>query len=614
MSPFHRSDSWLAASVLAFLLCMGSARAQGAVGERWARTHGGPPTSEDFGWGLARSHSGRIAVCGKSSDPSVLPPSFPVGDLELVVHDSDGTRLWSVRYAAPLAGPEVPAEVRFGPQNEVFVVGHATNPQYTVQQGFLLRFTPDGSSWWVRDIGAPGLRSTVSCSAFLPDGDLVVGGTDGANPGNLSVQRRRPDTGDLVWAWSFDGGAGGLDEIRDIAVTPAGDVYVAGQVVSPATHGDVVLARLDGANGLLRWIRTFDGGMGGPDDSYGLALDGLGRPYVVGRIRTASGFPAAILAYDDQGSPRWSRTFAGSANLPDSADDILLDPLGRLVTCGRIENLGTHGDVVVWTHDLDGNLLSSVTWNSARNDDDNPQALTCDEFGNVSVSVLRYEDPVPSDADGAVVSWDASGTLRWVYERSGPGYQELLGLASAAGDVFVSGSIQIAPLEVDFLVARLGTDATPICLGDGTGAPCPCGNEAPSGTPVGCRNSLGVGGRLVGLGSASLSADTLVLVGSGMPDSTVLYIQGTSTAGAGSGTPFGDGVRCVGGTILRLGVAANVAGASSLPQPGGASLSSRGQITSPGSRVVQAWYRNAANYCMAAPFNLTNGLLVVWRT
>ncbi len=155
---------------------------------------------------------------------------------------------------------------------------------------------------------------------------------------------------------------------------------------------------------------------------------------------------------------------------------------------------------------------------------------------------------------------------------------------------------------------------TAYCFGDGTGIPCPCGNDAPFFSETGCANSLGMGGRLVPSGSARILADTFVLTGSGMPNSSCLYFQGTTQLGGGLGTLFGDGIRCVGGSQIRLGTKSNVGGTSQYPSPGDATISVRGQVTVAGSvRTYQSWYRNAAAFCTANTFNLTNGLSVTWE-
>lgn len=149
------------------------------------------------------------------------------------------------------------------------------------------------------------------------------------------------------------------------------------------------------------------------------------------------------------------------------------------------------------------------------------------------------------------------------------------------------------------------------CSGDGSGSACPCGNAGASGH--GCASSIfAMGARLGTLGCASVSADTLVLAGSEMPDSSALYFQGTTQQNGGLGSVFGDGLRCAAGTLTRLGTKTNVAGTSHYPDVGDPPVSVRGLVTSPGLRMYQVWYRNAAAFCTPATFNLTNGWQVSW--
>ncbi|MCY2959971.1 MAG: hypothetical protein NTY35_07370 [Planctomycetota bacterium] len=153
--------------------------------------------------------------------------------------------------------------------------------------------------------------------------------------------------------------------------------------------------------------------------------------------------------------------------------------------------------------------------------------------------------------------------------------------------------------------------ATPVCLGDGTGAACPCANNGTAGN--GCGSSVNAaGGNLTSSGAASIAGDTLVLTGTGMPNSSALYFQGTSALGSGLGVSFGDGLRCAGGSVIRLGTKANSAGASQYPAVGDISVSVRGLNSAGAARVYQVWYRNAAAFCTPSTFNLTNGLSLTW--
>jgi hypothetical protein len=157
----------------------------------------------------------------------------------------------------------------------------------------------------------------------------------------------------------------------------------------------------------------------------------------------------------------------------------------------------------------------------------------------------------------------------------------------------------------------------PFCSGDGVGTPCPCGNSSPSWNREGCRNSVnGVnGGRLEGLGTPSLTQDTFFLRALRLPTSTpALFIQGTQPIAGGAGYAFGDGLRCAGGSVLRIATRGATSGQVEYPVAGESSISVLGAITGPGTRYYQAWYRNSANFCTPATFNLTNGWQVDWTS
>jgi hypothetical protein len=165
--------------------------------------------------------------------------------------------------------------------------------------------------------------------------------------------------------------------------------------------------------------------------------------------------------------------------------------------------------------------------------------------------------------------------------------------------------------RVEFTYVPSAPASTPFCSGDGSATACPCGNAGATGN--GCASSVNVGGgNLTTTGAASLAADTLVLAGTGMPDSSALYFQGTAQLNGGMGAAFGDGLRCASGSIVRLKTVTNAAGASQFPQAGDPSVSVRGNVLAPGNRTYQVWYRNAAAFCTPATFNLTNGLSVTW--
>ena len=194
--------------------------------------------------------------------------------------------------------------------------------------------------------------------------------------------------------------------------------------------------------------------------------------------------------------------------------------------------------------------------------------------------------------------------------------------ADASTVAFVSGATNLVPGDTnafaDVFVRSCGQPPGPTayCAGDGSAITCPCGNAGMPGH--GCENSLGTGGgQLSGQGTSSVSADTFTLAVQFLPPTaSALYFQGDAQVGAGLGAHFGDGLRCAGGAVRRIGARISQGGASQIGHavPGDPAVSVQGLVP-PGTvsvRFYQAWYRNSAAFCTPEPYNLTNGLTVTW--
>ncbi|HIG12670.1 MAG: hypothetical protein ABGY71_09425 [bacterium] len=152
---------------------------------------------------------------------------------------------------------------------------------------------------------------------------------------------------------------------------------------------------------------------------------------------------------------------------------------------------------------------------------------------------------------------------------------------------------------------------TAYCLGDGLGTACPCANNNDgSNGDAGCANGVNPGGAaLTGSGDAIVSADTVVLTATGVqPNQPGLFFRADNAVNLGAGNPFGDGLRCAGGSLVRLGiVVADTAGVATSTAGVGAGLLG-GDI-----RRYQYWYRNPAGSPCGASFNLSNGYEIAWQ-
>jgi len=151
-----------------------------------------------------------------------------------------------------------------------------------------------------------------------------------------------------------------------------------------------------------------------------------------------------------------------------------------------------------------------------------------------------------------------------------------------------------------------GSVGTPFCFGDGSGTACPCANESDPGTGQGCMNSSGFGGKLAGTGSTSIGADDLLMHGDNLlPGQPALLFAGQNAINGGNGVTFGDGLRCAGQNVVRLGVRVPNAFGDATWGPG---ISALGGWSAGDTRHVQGWYRDPNGGPCGAGFNLTNGV------
>jgi len=191
--------------------------------------------------------------------------------------------------------------------------------------------------------------------------------------------------------------------------------------------------------------------------------------------------------------------------------------------------------------------------------------------------------------------------------------------------LFVGGLFTVSPAGDSYLAkwgnpSGCGAPGVSICEpGTGGVIACPCGNP-PAGPGRGCNNSSNTGGAaLTATGIARLSYDTVVFTTSGeKPTATSIVLQDDSTLAAGS--IFGQGVRCVSGSLKRMYVKTATGGAITAPQGADARVHARsaalGDAISPGThRYYGVMYRDpiVLGGCPAtSAFNITQQLDVLW--
>jgi len=468
----------------------------------------------------------------------------------------------------------------------------------------------------ISDLNGDG-RDEVLVGAWLADGN-------GTNAGRVYIH----SGADGSVLDSLEGPLAGGGFGRDI--TRMGDVNADGVedfvVGAPNAQGGVVYC-YSGADRSLLWQVSgtpgvFSGPLGrviacvGDVNNDGVADLGSGRrsestvAESAGRATIISGTDGAILHefYGDAAHDHCGNAISAAGDLNgDGFGDIAIGYSGVDQPVGLAGLVRIHSGA-------DRSVLREY---SGWADDALPSALAnCGDVNGDGVPDLAMTSPrsdlgaelagtvrVHSGLDGALLQmfWPENGRnfgyrLTTMADRDGDGARELVvGYPGRVGNFgAITGSVRVYSTHP--------STAVQTCVGPAL--PCPCGNTDAVG---GCTNSSGQGARLLAMGSASQSSDTLNLLAFGMPT----FKFGLGFVGPASApVPFGAGVLCSGGgPIQRLSVL-NTGQGGGFRYEGGivAELGLTGQA----STFFQAWFRDSASTC-GASFNTSGGLIVTWQ-
>lgn len=433
--------------------------------------------------------------------------------------------------------------------------------------------------------------------------------------------------GNSIEAWGWDGGNGTL-----LSDTPTESGFT--QVVGYGQHA--LALRTDGS--ILSWgwdghgqVSDTPGGTGFTDvaasERFSMALradssivswgsDGAGlvtnTPAGPGFTQLAAGRFHCIALRTDGSIAAWGNDdWAQISSTPGGMGFVQ-------IAAGAIHGLALRpdGSVVSWGHDLHGQVSNTPLGTG---------------FTQVAAG---YSHSIALHADGSVHSWglDGHGLLSDTpggtgFTQVSAGYYHSLALRSEGSiecwGLDLVGQVSQTPEGTGFtylagggghysLALRADNSGSAYCLGDGTGADCPCGS--PGNPGEGCAHGSSAGGAtLAASGNAYLAGDTFQLQVSGAPGSTPgLILRGANQLNGGLGNPAGNGLLCTGCLCARSQIQfTSPEGETTFSEyqgaPFGASSYGAGLPAN-----YQFWYRDPANTCSGAGFNLSNAWTVTW--
>lgn len=283
-------------------------------------------------------------------------------------------------------GSELVADVAGDPAGNIYLAGTFTGgPDFDPGAGitvlnslggadvFLGKYSPAGALIWISRIGGTGAEGVTSLARDTQGNLYVGGGFEGATDfdpgpgfqilnsvgGEDGYIAKYSPSGDLLWVRRF--GGIGTDEVADVSVDFAGNVYAGGvftgqantlpttgpTIVSDGSATDGFLLALD-PSGTVRWALPVGGSQ---DDAVrGVAATSGGYVTITGTFRSVADFSrngaptrltsqggtdAFLASYLGLGVLQWARGIGGLAEESVSLGGLSLDSQDGPVMLGR---------------------------------------------------------------------------------------------------------------------------------------------------------------------------------------------------------------------------------------------------------------------------------------
>ena len=263
--------------------------------------------------------AGDVIVAGIVAELGTLPDVLVVK-----LSGRDGSVLWRHRFDGPGRSADYAIDVTTDGAGDVIVGGVS---HLIIEDMLVLKL--DGASGvekWHAVVPGPGIGSDQGLAVAVDaHGDVALAGdSTWGDTGRFAAIKVRGSDGELLWR-AAAGDADATGQAFAVAFDPAGDVVVAGGLVSGANDFDLAVVKFDGATGVQRWLHAVDGSAHESDFGADLAVDAAGNVVAVGRTENAGTWAdVLVVRLAPDGSQVWRRDIDGGANAFDGATAVAI--------------------------------------------------------------------------------------------------------------------------------------------------------------------------------------------------------------------------------------------------------------------------------------------------
>ncbi|WP_461867042.1 PEGA domain-containing protein [Thermococcus sp.] len=296
-------------------------------------------------------------------------------------------------------------------------------------------------TYWVKTYGGSE-DDRAYAVAIAPNGDIMVAGeTESFGAGSYDLWVFRLDeNGNVKWQKTYGGSA--YDWANAVAVTPNGDIIVAGYTKSfGAGSADAWILRLD-SNGNVKWQKTY--GEKGDDGAWAIAITSNGDILVAGLTDSfGDSRDVWVLKLDEDGNVKWQKTYGEKGD--DFANAVTLAPNGDIIVTGGTRSFGA-GNWDAWVLRLPPDGKSP---NCEFCSDSNAQIKNTNAHVESTHAEIYETDAKVHETNAKVHETNAEVKTLWAYGAVASGILKLFSEPSEA-EVYVNGTYRGAtPLTLN---------------------------------------------------------------------------------------------------------------------------------------------------------------------
>ncbi len=235
------------------------------------------------------------------------------------------------------------------------------------------------------------------------------------------------------WVSIFSGSGIGGRFSNSIALDSNNNVFVTGYSLNSGSSFDFCTVKYN-SNGVLQWVRYYDGPVHGLDQGVKVAVDNAGNIYAGGysAFTGSNGFVYTVIKYSNDGNQIWVRNF-GSPDTDTDLRDLLIDNRCNIYITGQNE-----GYAVTVKIDSSGNQI----WSNQYQGFNVANSLVIDNNYNVYVTG-RSSDTIAFYAM-FTIKYSNTGQEQWVKRYNNDSAVQNIGNTirlDSSDNIYVSGIV-----------------------------------------------------------------------------------------------------------------------------------------------------------------------------